>query len=102
MSSGMLEPGFRLGKYEVVAHIASGGMGTVYKARDLELGRTVALKVLPAHLAQRPTTMERFRREALHAARLSHSHIVTLYEAGYDSTADLHYLALEFVDGIDL
>ncbi len=102
MSSVSLEPGFRLGKYEVLAHIASGGMGAVYKARDLELGRTVALKVLPAHLAQRPTTMERFRREALHAARLSHSHIVTLYEAGYDSTADLHYLALEFVDGIDL
>lgn len=102
MPSGNLEPGFRLGKYEVVSHIASGGMGAVYKATDLELGRVVALKILPAHLAKRPTTMERFRREARHAARLSHSHIVTLYECGYDANADLHFLAMEFIDGIDL
>ena len=97
-----LEPGFRLGKYEVLAHIASGGMGTVYKAMDLELRRLVALKVLPTHLAQRGQTLERFRREARHAARLSHPHIVTLYECGYDAGRDLHYLALEFIEGIDL
>ncbi len=102
MSSSILKPGFRLGKYEVLAHIATGGMGAVYKATDLELRRIVALKVLPSRTARRPDLLERFRREARHAARLSHKHIVTLFECGYDAGHDLHYLALEFVDGIDL
>jgi serine/threonine protein kinase len=102
MSSGLLQPGRRLGKYEVLAHVATGGMGAVYKARDLELRRTVALKVLPSHLANTRQILERFRREARHAARLHHRHIVTLFECGYDAEQDLHYLAMEFVDGIDL
>ena len=59
----------RIGKYEVISHIATGGMGAVYKARDTELGREVALKVLPPEMASRPAMMERFRREARHAAR---------------------------------
>src|SRR5271156_1808370 len=102
MSPSNLEPGYRLGKYEVLAHVATGGMGAVYKAMDLELRRTVALKVLPAHLAVNSASMERFRREARHAARLNHPNIVTLYECGYDADQDLHYLALEYIDGIDL
>ncbi len=102
MSSDTLEPGFRLGKYEVLAHVATGGMGAVYKARDLELGRTVALKVLPSHLAQNPRVFDRFRREARHAALLNHPNIVTLFECGYDPGVDLNYLAMEFIDGIDL
>src|SRR5947209_1644101 len=102
MSSSILKPGFRLGKYEVLAHIATGGMGAVYKARDLELRRTVALKVLPAHLADCGQVLERFRREARHSARLAHPNIVTLYECGYDPDEDLHYLALELIDGVDL
>jgi serine/threonine protein kinase len=96
----ILEPGFRLDKYEVLRHIATGGMGAVYKARDLDLGRVVALKVLPAELATRPAVLERFRREARHAARLSHKNIVTLYAWGVDQ--DLYYLAMEFIEGIDL
>ncbi len=102
MDSRMLEPGFRLGKYKVVAHIATGGMGAVYKAVDRKTGRVVALKVLPAHLAENDLTMERFRREARHAARLNHPNIVSLYEYNHDKGHDIHYLALEFIDGIDL
>jgi serine/threonine protein kinase len=100
MSNERLNPGTRLGKYKVLAHIATGGMGTVYKASDEELGRLVALKVLDASLAEKPNTLERFRREARHAARLSHKNIVTLYE--YGQANGLHFLALEFVEGIDL
>jgi serine/threonine-protein kinase len=100
MSSEPLTPGTRIGRYEVVAHLATGGMGQVYKARDVELGRIVALKVLPPHLSENNTSVERFKREARHAARLSHKNIVTLYDWGQDGGT--WFLALEFVDGIDL
>src|SRR5262245_13412781 len=94
MSSRILEPGSRLGKYEVLAHLATGGMGAVYRAVDRDLRREVALKVLPSNLAARPAVLERFRREARHAARLRHPHIVTLYEYGHDAAQNLHYLAM--------
>jgi serine/threonine protein kinase len=100
MPSEPLKPGARLGKYKVLAHIATGGMGTVYKATDVELGRLVALKVLDDSMADNPHTLERFRREARHAARLMHKNIVTLYEYKHDKGR--HFLALEYVDGIDL
>src|SRR5262249_35647323 len=60
------------------------------------------LKVLPTHLAERASVLERFRREARHAARLSHPNIVTLYECGYDPAHNLYYLAMEFIEGINL
>jgi len=72
----------RIGKYEVISHIATGGMGAVYKARDVELRREVALKILPPELAAKPALLERFKREARHAARLRHENIVTLFECG--------------------
>jgi serine/threonine protein kinase len=100
MPSDQLTPGSRLGKYKVLAHIATGGMGTVYKASDEQLGRLVALKVLDASMAEKPNTLERFRREARHAAKLIHKNIVTLYE--YGQVDGRHFLALEYVDGIDL
>jgi len=100
MSSQPLTPGTRVGRYEVVAHLATGGMGEVYKARDVQLGRDVALKVLPGHLADNPASVERFRREARAAARLSHKNIVTLYDWGQDGGT--WFLALEFVEGMDL
>jgi serine/threonine protein kinase len=90
----------RIGKYRVIAHLASGGMGVVYKAHDEELGRVVALKILARDLSNQPIRVERFRREARHAARLHHENIVTIYEFG--EFEDLQYLALEFVDGVDL
>src|SRR5207249_2386317 len=82
MSVQPLEPGFRLGKYEVLSHLATGGMAVVYKAMDVDLRRLVALKILDPEQAHREDLRERFKREARHAARLSYKHIVTLYEAG--------------------
>src|SRR6266536_6644153 len=100
MALPTLQPGAQIGKYEVLAHLATGGMGVVYKARDLELGRVVALKVLSSEVSTHPNLIERFRREARHAARLRHKNIVTLYEFGQ---ADGHwFLAMEFVEGVDL
>jgi serine/threonine protein kinase len=105
-SEADLQPGddasrtIRIGKYEVLAHIATGGMGAVYKARDTELGRIVALKIIPPDTAGKPAALERFRREARSAAKLRHENIVTLYEFG--EARGVYFLALEYVDGIDL
>ncbi len=90
----------RVGKYEVVKHIATGGMGAVYRAIDTDLGREVALKILSPELAAKPIALERFRREARSAAKLRHENIVAIYEFG--EAAGTHFLALEFVDGVDL
>src|SRR5207244_3284003 len=87
----------RIGKYDVVAHIATGGMGAVYRAIDTEGGREVALKVLAPENAANPATLERFRREARHSAKLHHDNIVTLYECG--EANGTYFLAMEFVDG---
>jgi serine/threonine protein kinase len=95
-----LTPGSRVGRYEVVAHLATGGMGEVYRARDVELERDVALKILPEHLSDNAVAVERFRREARAAARLSHKNIVTLFDWGQDGRT--WFLAMEFVEGIDL
>src|SRR5579862_9252276 len=102
MTMRSFKPGIRIGKYELVAHIATGGMGAVYKATDTQLGRTVALKVLPRDKAKSSRDLERFKREARHAARLSHPNIVTLYDFDCDESQDLYYLAMEFIDGHDL
>lgn len=90
----------RIGKYEVLAHIASGGMGAVYKARDTETGQVVALKVLSPVLASQPAMLERFRREAKHASKLNHENIVTLYD--FSEANQTHFLVMEFIEGIDL
>ena len=100
MPSHTFLPAARVGKYEIVVHIATGGMGAVYKAVDTSLGRPVALKVLASRLIDNPAALERFRREARHAARLNHPNIVTLYEWG--QIDDSHYLAMEYIDGPDL
>src|SRR5579862_339227 len=90
----------RIGKYEIVAHIAKGGMGAVYKALDTDLHRVVALKILSPELAAKPNMVERFQREGRAAARLRHENIVAVYDIGGDNGT--HFLALEFVDGMDL
>jgi serine/threonine-protein kinase len=101
MTTSTSLPGARIGKYRIVAHIATGGMGTVYKAHDEDLQRTVALKVLSPDLASNEILVKRFKREAIHAARLSHRNIVTLFECGQTEDG-LHYLAMEYIEGIDL
>jgi serine/threonine-protein kinase len=90
----------RIGKYEVVKRIATGGMGAVYRAVDTELDRPVALKVLNPEIAAKPNVLDRFRREAKAAARLRHENIVAIYEIGEHNGTN--FLALEFVDGVDL
>src|SRR4051794_24493997 len=72
MSASTMLPGTRVGKYLIQAHLATGGMGTVYRAMDEALGRVVALKVLTPELSSNPILVERFRREARAAARLQH------------------------------
>ena len=93
-------PDTHIGKYHLLALIASGGMGHVYKAKDEQLGRVVALKILSPELSRNPILVERFRREARHAACLTHKNIVTLFEA--DEADGFHYIAMEFVEGVDL
>lgn len=91
-----IEPGARLGHYEVEAAIGAGGMGQVYRARDTRLARIVALKVLPQKLAS-SEGRERFEREARAVATLSHPHICALFDVGEHE--GLHYLVLEHLDG---
>jgi serine/threonine-protein kinase len=95
-----LNPGERLGKYEILEFVASGGMGRVYKARDVDLDRVVALKVLPPATALQPKMLDRFRREARVAARLHHENIVAIYE--FSEKDGMYFLALEYVPGVDL
>ena len=90
-----------IGNYQILAHVATGGMGAVYKAVDSRLGREVALKVLlPDQAAQKPLLLKRFRLEARYGGQLNHENIVTLYE--YGETHGIHFLALEFVHGVSL
>ena len=85
---------------EVTALIGSGGMGAVFKARQPQLDRFVALKLLPAELAGQPGFSERFQREAQALARLSHPHIVTVHDFG--RAGDFFFLLMEFIDGVNL
>ena len=92
-----VQPGARLGPYEIVAPIGAGGMGEVYKARDIRLDRTVAIKVMSAGLADRPEWRERFEREARAISNLNHPHICTLYDVGAQDGRE--YLVMEYLDG---
>ncbi|WP_395744879.1 protein kinase domain-containing protein [Prosthecobacter sp.] len=85
---------------EIIALIGSGGMGAVFKARQPQLDRFVALKILPSELAGRPGFSERFQREAQALARLSHPHIVTVHDFGL--AGDFYFLLMEFIDGVNL
>lgn len=76
-----MKAGDRLGHYEVLGLLASGGVGDVYRATDTTLGRDVALKVLPAEMAAHPERLERFRREAKALAAPDHPGIVTVFSA---------------------
>ncbi len=77
-----LTAGTRLGPYEILSPIGAGGMGEVYKVRDTRLDRTVAIKVLPEHVASDPDLKQRFEREAKTISSLNHPHICTLYDIG--------------------
>jgi len=95
-----LASGARLGSYEIVAPLGAGGMGEVYRARDVKLGRSVALKILPEAFTQDHDRLVRFEREAQILASLNHPHIAAIY--GFEQTPAAQFLALELVDGESL
>jgi eukaryotic-like serine/threonine-protein kinase len=89
--------GSRIGEYEIRRRLGAGGMGEVYRARDLRLGREVALKVLPEEFASDAGRARRFEQEARAASALNHPNIVAVYEIG--SSGPLSYIAMELVEG---
>ena len=92
-----LAQGKRLGHYEIISLLGKGGMGEVYLAQDVRLGRRVALKVLPAACADDQDSLARFIREAKAASALNHPNIITIHDIG--DAAGTHFIAYEFVDG---
>ena len=92
-----LDPGTRLGPYEIVELRGKGGMGEVYRARDTRLDRDVAIKVLPAELSEDVSFRKRFAREAKTISRLQHPNVCTLHDLG--SEKGLDYLVMEYLEG---
>ena len=92
-----LEAGRQVRPYEIVSAIGAGGMGEVYKARDTRLDRTVAIKVLPEHVAADPDLKQRFEREAKTISSLNHPHICTLHDIGSQDGID--FLVMEYLEG---
>jgi eukaryotic-like serine/threonine-protein kinase len=92
-----LTSGARVGPYEIISAAGAGGMGEVYRGRDTRLDRTVAIKILPAHLSDNPEAKQRFDREARAISSLNHPNICTLYDVGHQDGMD--YLVMEFLEG---
>jgi serine/threonine protein kinase len=92
-----LTSGTRLGPYEILSAAGAGGMGEVYRARDTRLERTVAIKILPAHLADQPNLRQRLEREGKAVAALSHPNICTLFDVGHQEGTD--FLVMEYLEG---
>ena len=90
-----LPAGAKIGPYEIVALLGAGGMGEVYRARDTQLGRDAAIKVLLAGVTVSPQMLERFEREARAASALNHPNICTIYGVG----ADPPFIAMELLEG---
>src|SRR6058998_683824 len=86
-----------LGNYKITYKLGAGGQGTVYKAVDQKLGRTVVIKVLPAELTVKDTNLKRFEREARLASALDHPNICTIFDM--DEAQGLHFIAMQYVEG---
>ena len=95
-----LTPGAKLGPYEIIAPFGAGGMGEVYRARDPQLGREVAIKILPSFLSRDPDRLRRFEQEARAAAALNHPNILAVYQMGTHDGAP--YLVSELLEGSTL
>ena len=98
--SDAMPPGAQLGEYRIIREVGRGGMGVVYEAEQISLGRRVALKVLPFAAAIDPKQRQRFQIEAHAAAQLNHPHIVAIFGVGCDR--GVHYYAMQFVEGRSL
>jgi serine/threonine protein kinase len=92
-----LSSGTKLGPYEIQSPLGAGGMGEVYRATDTRLERTVAIKILPAHLSSDPLLRRRFEREAKAISSLNHPHICTLHDVGHQDGTD--FLVMEYLEG---
>jgi serine/threonine protein kinase len=90
----------QLGDYQILREVGRGGMGVVYEAQQLSLGRHVAIKVLPSHALLDPRHLGRFRREARSAAKLHHTNIVPVFGVGEQD--GLHYYVMQFIQGLGL
>jgi WD40 repeat protein/serine/threonine protein kinase len=89
--------GRQVGDYQILREVGHGGMGVVYEAEQISLGRRVALKILPQRAAREGSALERFRREARSAAQLHHTNIVPVFEVGEDG--DAYFYAMQFIQG---
>src|SRR5438094_2111939 len=100
-SQMQLQKGTRLGPYEIVAPLGSGGMGEVYRARDTRLGREVAVKILPRELSADPKLRIRFEREAKAISSLSHPNICALHDVGevVRGNTRIQYIVMEYLEG---
>lgn len=92
--------GSQLGPYKLVDKLGEGGMGAVYKARHVKLGKFLAMKILPQHVMSRPDALARFEREMLAVGALHHPNVVQAHDAG--EINGVHYLSMEYVEGQDL
>ncbi len=100
LGAAALATGTRLGDFEILGEIGRGGMGVVYRARQISLGREIALKVLPGYARHGRAAVERFRAEAQAAARLHHTNVVSIYAQG--EHGGHYFYAMELVDGVSL
>src|SRR6184192_4815381 len=89
--------GAKLGNYRILEKIGAGGQGTVYKATDTKLGRSVVIKVLPPELTAKEANLKRFEREARLASSLDHPNICTIYDLGEEG--NVHYIAMQHIEG---
>src|SRR5260370_32245697 len=89
--------GAKLGNYRLLEKIGAGGQGTVYKATDTKLGRSVVIKVLPPELTVKEANLKRFEREARLASSLDHPNICTIFDL--NDIGGVHFIAMQFVDG---
>jgi serine/threonine protein kinase/tetratricopeptide (TPR) repeat protein len=101
VASGPLEPNRMLGsRYRIIKKVGEGGMGTVYRAIDIDLNRTVALKIVRAELVSDPASLERLKQEILLASRISHRHVLRIHDLG--EADGLRFISMAWMDGEDL
>src|SRR5262249_38730766 len=101
ITASSFAPGFLLGnRYEIIAILGEGGMGAVYKARDRELERLVALKVIRPALAGRPELLQRFKQELILARKITHRNVIRIFDLG--DADGIKFITMEFIEGRDL